>query len=201
MCDHGGDYPGEGERRGGGVFSLNLAARMWRVCLDSRSTSNGGAVTRAPAKAARRANLPEESFLQPIAPAGGCRLCLSAPAGALWYSHAPGLQTSAALSPCVSVRRRVDRLAVSSAPPPFSHPLDVVHAWPIGRPACASVLLVLQSFEGFRNRCRPSPPGFEMAFAHLHLAAARGGGGSLASSGLAGPSSPCFSCPRQCLSS
>ena len=52
----------ERERKRLGVFSLNLAARLWRACLDFRGTCNGEAVTCVPVKAAHLVAYPGEFF-------------------------------------------------------------------------------------------------------------------------------------------
>ena len=139
---HGEDYSGERKRGVVGIFSLNLAARLWQAPLDSGSTCNGKAVTRALARAARRVAHPGEHFPQLRVPEQGCRPRRHAPAWALWCPPAPGLHAEAVCPLHFSPTIGWSALSAFFGLPVYLHPPKGACAQPYFRLALACVLPV-----------------------------------------------------------
>ena len=130
---HDEDYSGEGEEREGGVFSLNLTARLWRACLDFRGTCNGEAVTCVPVKAARLVAHPGEFIPQPRVLGQECRLRRHVPVSALRFLPAPGLRANVASSLHFFAQCQTVRSSASYVLPVRLRPLGVVCAFPCHR--------------------------------------------------------------------
>ena len=123
----------ERERKRLGVFSLNLAARLWRACLDFRGTCNGEAVTCVPVKAAHLVAHRGDFFPQPRVLGQGYRLRWHMSVSALRFPPTPGLRAGVASSPHFSDHRQTTRSSASSVLSVHLRSLGVVRFSPVIR--------------------------------------------------------------------